>query len=35
VTKGRVGTSADLNGMAKGHGVDLAARVLDAHGIGN
>jgi len=35
VTKVHAGTSADLNGIAKGYGVDLATRVLDAQGIGN
>ncbi len=33
VTKDRSPLSADLNGIAKGYGVDAVARVLDARGI--
>jgi thiamine biosynthesis lipoprotein len=35
VTKARAGVRADLNGIAKGYGVDRAARVLEARGIDN
>jgi len=35
VTKTRADITADLNAIAKGYGVDLAARVLDARGVEN
>lgn len=35
VSKAGAAVSADLNGIAKGYGVDLAARALEAHGIEN
>jgi thiamine biosynthesis lipoprotein len=35
VVKAHAGLQADLGGIAKGYGVDLAARAIEAHGIGN
>ncbi|MGE5339554.1 MAG: FAD:protein FMN transferase [Gemmatimonadota bacterium] len=35
VTKSRLPLTADLNGIAKGYGVDLAARALEVRGIDN
>lgn len=35
VTKTRAELQADLNGIAKGYGVDLAARALDERGVAN
>lgn len=35
VAKARPDLRADLSGIAKGHGVDLAARALDALGVGD
>lgn len=35
IAKANAAVNADLNGIAKGYGVDLAARALDAHGIDN